>query len=449
MSLIYPRRITSSATNVTVYSTDGTIWATPGGVTPGSIYKGNETFTALTAVRDSISSSGGWSQLPNTIMYTAAMSNAELSAVGPLSQLKGVQYPNQWFSWGSAAFNGYGFFFGAVGNHSAGNVSDFYMMRLADPVGVIRMQNCPPTAAIAYGTGSVATRFPDSYLVPRADWTSLRSEEVKWLFPEFGPKVTHNYTSFKFDPVSEKILFGGSNTVRCLNPMEEGSIAVTDVGYWMMDINAPTPKSAWTHNFVTSGTGGIYSAVDNGDNTFSFRFSTQYSTPRYTINTVTGAVTSGVHKGPTADGLFTWRPTFRDPATDKYYEIHRKTISTIEAGNYSAIYDVSGGSLLQANKVADIPIPQFGDQYQDAQGCVVVVNGYAYCWVATSTVARINLATGASETYTDSTTITRAQVSWAGIWDWWAYVPQAGCFVGVSSDRVNAYVFRPPSTWGL
>jgi len=81
-----PRRILSAAATVSIVAPDSTSF-----LTRPSEYKGNQTFSALMAVKNSIPSSGGWAQLPGTTLRDAYLTNAQIDAISPSPVLRGTQ----------------------------------------------------------------------------------------------------------------------------------------------------------------------------------------------------------------------------------------------------------------------------------------------------------------------------------------------------------------------
>ena len=97
--------------------------------------------------------------------------------------------------------------------------------------------------------------------------------------------------------------------------------------------------------------------------------------------------------------------------------------------------------------VAELPADLSSSADDDDHPGVVARNGYAYFWAGkTSSVHRVSLADGTIETWRDESAIVPANAT--GLWGRWAYVPEARCFVGITTHETEVYVFRPPATWG-
>lgn len=453
---LYPRRVQSTATQVTVTTNDGTIWLyqdsdpvrAAKGVNPAQ-YKGNQTFNTLTSIRNGIASTGGWAQVPGTTMITVVLSNAEADAIAPRAVGRGNTYPDQFTTvWGSGAWNGYGFFVGAVGGHYAGWFNEFYLLRVADPVGVWRLYDPSPIGAVPDQTTKLLT--------DPTTWQSLNTSQVSQAIPVWGPRSTHTYDSVVWDEASQRLILGGSNQNSCLNPSQIGQLGQYEHNIWTMDVNAPTPKSAWVRTRVggipevgDDGAGGIFAIVPRGNGTYNLRTA---ANSRFNFSPATRQLTAYTSGGPSADQYAYWRNGFRDASTGKTYEFHRA-----DKGNpYSnppyrqGIFESTSGSL--GPLIAQLPSPAFINIIDADWGPGgVAMNGYAYCWDGNATVARVNLTTGAVDTYTDGTNVYRNQfvTPWNGTYGRWAWCPQASCFVGMCNERDNIWVFRPPAAWGL
>jgi hypothetical protein len=454
---LYPRRVTSTSTTISVVNNDGTQW-----MYDPKLYKGNQTFTTLQGVRNAISSTGGWAQLNNAVVTGGTkvsdklLSNAELDQISPAPVMRGTQYPFHIGEvWGSAAFTGYGWFIGCEGGHYAYWGNDMYLVRVADPVGVYRLYNPAPIGAVSYNAGPLG--YPQYTLVPPAQWGSLATSEISDSFPSWGPRCTHVYSGMIWDPVSESVLFGGSNNNVCMNPSAVGSIASVRGHLWQFSVNAGTPKSAWDkYDLGYPHAAGTFGMVRNANGTFGMRswYTAGYATPLYnnTFNASTKVLSSGLEPGvnaPIIDRYISWRPCFRDESTNKYYEINQQTIGIpyqSVGADQMAIYDVTAGNY--STKVANLPSTYRGSFDVDDHGGVVCMNGYAYIWCLQATVIRVNLATGAVDSFTDGTSFTQPS-NYNGVEGRWGWVPQAQCFVGISLGQADVYVFRPPSSWGI
>lgn len=417
----------------------------------GSAYRGSATFTTLQGVVNGIASTGGWAQLPNTTLSTVFPTAAQIDAIAPVSVLRQPQWPNNVTIWGSAAFNGFGWFYTTPGGHFAGYTNDTYLVRLADPVAVVRMHMPAPLAAVA--------RRDTGVIVARGDWAGLSVSNVN-SYTEWGPRGCHQYSGAIWLPSLQKMVFGGDAQTYCTNPAAVGSSVQTGTAIYVFDPYASTPKSAWARVPAAVGGNSLLGFIDNGDGTVSFRVFG--STQRYTLNVANRTIASGARTpSPMADAYTGWRHVVRDPANGRTYELHETNIGA--NGTTEALYETTSGSYV---KVADLPASWWvnpDEPYRDTQTRIEIVNGRAYICgqIAAGTattvqlgVHQIDLTTKAVRSFTASPTMTVPEglyqsKSLNGIHGRFGYVPQAGCFVVMLSARANVWVFRPPAAWAV
>ena len=446
--IVGTQTITSTPTILTVAAPDGTKW--DGG--SGAAYKGSGTFKTLQAVYDSIPTGGGWAQIPNTTLSSAFPTASQIDAISPPSVLRQNHWPDQWMVWASAAFNGYGWFAVSPGGHYAGYMNDTYILRVADPVGPVRMHMpAPIRAAWSRTTG---------LLLDPATWAGQAVESLS-AAPEWGPTGCHQYSGMYWCAASEKMVFGGDAQVYVTNPDAIGSAVNYTQALYVFDPYAATPKSAW-HRLTVPAQGAVYKEgfgmMDNGDGSVSFR---NLGPERWTVNMTTLAVTAGVPGiSPAADYYLAWRHVARDAKTGKTYELHKPNLNGVDV-DAASLYETTSGAYV---KVANLPASWVtGALYQDQQSKIELVNGKAYVIAQTAPgsagtitlgVHQIDLTTGAVQSFTASPTMTIPEgmnqgTDIAGIHGRFGYVPQVGCFVTFPSARSNVWVFRPPSNWAV
>lgn len=419
----------------------------------GTAYKGNETFNALQAVYNGISSSGGWAQLSNTTASTVFPTSGEIDAIAPTSVLRQPTWPNNIRIWGSAAWNGYGFYFTAAGGHFSGYTNDTYLVRLADPVGVFRMHMPAPIEGV-YRRDTGIVQAP-------AAWAALAVSNVS-SSTAWGPRGCHQYSGVVFDPHTQKYIFGGDSQFYQTNPTSYGASATISPSLYVMDPFAATPQKAWTRITVPdAATYGHFSGFHlNSNGTMSFR-GLDGGGNRYTLNLATMKVAEATPPHgtiPMADQFQAWRHCARDTSNNKTYELSQGNTLGAYPGVGQALYETTSGSYV---KVADLPSSSYGTGDNDDQSDIVIVNSKAYIIkqaaaassnTVTVTVYQVNLSTGAVNSYT-STALSApdldSDTTLNGIHGRWSYVPQVGGFVCLLSARTNAYVFRPPESWGL
>lgn len=267
-------------------------------------------------------------------------------------------------------------------------------------------------------------------------------------FPAWGPTATHQYDGMVWDSATERLIVGGDAQSNVTNGAAVGSPAEIEHNLWFMDPYAPTPQGAWSKTTYATGpatfgadNGGVYALVDNPDGTYSFRTRGGVRT----VSPATRRVTTGsAGPGPIRDNYLFWRTCFRDASSNRYFELHVPSIGAANAAKTAAIYQCT---IAGYSKVADLPSSYVENaDYLDGNGGVVARSGVAYIWNATSTVWRIDLTSGQAQVYSDATAIP-SPGSNNGVWGRWAFVPECGCFVGISSHTGDVQVFRPPSSW--
>ena len=441
---VMPRSITASGADTSVWD---------GG--NGAAYKGDQTFTALQAVYDGIASTGGWAQLANTNIQDVVPTNAQLDAISPNPVMRQGEQDIHITIWGSACFNGFGFFYVIPGGHFAGYRNDTYSVRLADPVAAIRMHMPSPIASV-YGRAGHPTNA--GTLIDPSLWAS-QDETLIVSTPAWGPRGCHQYASMVWDATTEQMVMAGDNQSYDRNIQTIGSAPDAFPVVYVFDPYAPTPRSAWTR-LRTNGTQlNLLAGMNNGDGTCTFRGNPN-SAERFTVNLTTRNVTSGaVLQSPVADQYYTWRHCARDPANNKTYELHSQTWGA--DGLTAALWETTTGTPV---KVANLPASWWSNsEFQDGQSTIVIVNSKAYVCQQTQAgstntvqlgVHQINLSTGAVASFTTSPDMPTpdglySNISLNGLHGRFAYVSQVGAFVVLLSARDDVWVFRPPASWSV
>lgn len=460
---VYPRRVLSTATLVGISVNDGTSW-----VTSPSGYKGDQTFNALTAVLTGLSSGGGWSTLPNTTLRTVYKTAAQLDAIAPSGVYRQDQLTadqNRQFNvWQSAAWNGFGFFYQAAGGHTTGYIHDLLMLRVADPVGVFRLYEPQPPVAVFRNNASAinpAGVGPNCY-IPQVNWGDYPTGNAKPLF-EWGARAEHQYMGWMWDATRELLVAGGDQQACTSDTTYTPGAAVTfRASVNIFNPYASTPKQSWTRVLAPASYAPnlrtFIGGVQNSNGTFSFRsVASEYFTA--TVDPVGNTIVtpSGVTAYPN-NGSF--GSMFRDPATNKYYEI----ISSSYLNTTGSLWNRTDGV-----KVCDLPcyLGASGGNFDDNHPAGVIRNGYLFLFghpsactspadVAPLAAWRVNLATGAIDTFNDGTTVSGAGVNQNsltlnGFHGRVGFVSASSppCFVLQVSPKHDVYVFRPPASWGL
>lgn len=473
---LYPRRTTSTPTVISFPVADGTSFLN--GILP-SVYKQGSSFTTLQNVYNSIGSAGGFAPLGIASAPGLITTNPILANKGPLrSQMPTTQdynnisprscmiqdaltfdADNQTAVWESAAWNGYGWFWIPSGGHRTGYRNDMYLVRIADPMMVVRLYNTSPILAAIKRDNILPNPagVGNQCLVPPSFWAQYPSDGLTG-FPEWGPQGAHHYDGMQFDPTTEKILWGGDTPLECLNPTAYGSLVQTRVVLSVFDVNASTPKSAWSRVVPTNwaGSTSIFGMVDQGNGWYEFSgyYGAGGGGKRYRYNPSTNQMTD---VGPfISSGAVDFGHTARDAATGKVYE-------TRAAGLASRLIEL-GGSL-------NVNLGLYeGDPYSDNSAEPIIVNGKAYYFgvgaaasVSDPTrsvplgVARVNLSTGARDLITNGPSVPLVVGGGSacsqgldinGLHGRVGYVPSVGAFVLLLSALHDVYVFRPPASWG-
>jgi hypothetical protein len=421
----------------------GTVYA---GIAAPPYYVGDGTFATLQSVVDGIASTGGWAQISGTTLQSVAPSNSAIDAISPSPVLRGTTYPNNFFSvWGSAAWTGHSFFVGAVGGHYAYWGNDLYCIRLSDPPAAIHVYNPAPIGAVAYrNDGAGQTAYAQGELVPEAAWGSLPTSAVEHAWPTWGPRSVHQYSGMAWDSAHKLVLLGGSNQSTCTNPEAVGETGAAETSIWTYDPLSVDPQTAWVPTLVNgAGSDGIFGLVQDSSGDWAFRTISDGSAK--TLNLTTrGVAESG---SPMYDIYSPWRTVLRDPATGKYYEIHRSDLGDpyVNSPYRLSLFETTTGSYVS---VVQLPA-DYVSQDADKLPGVVIVDSVAYVWGSTSKVVKIALSTGDMTEFSDGTSIGLPPAGYNGTWGRWAYVPEVGAFVGLASEAANAWVFRPPAAWGV
>lgn len=408
-----------------------------------AFWQGTNTFTAVRAVRDSLPTEGGWGTLPNTRLYDALPTAAQMDAISPRPVLRGTTWPASYYSvWGSAAWTGHAFFLGACGGHYAYWGNDMACIRIADPPAVMHLYLPAPIAAVSHN--GVANGFTQSELVPQSAWASLPTSSVEHAWPAWGPRSVHQYSAMLWDPVTRQVVLGGSNQSSCRNPQAVGQIALAEARVWAYNPLIPDPQQAWSSLiFDPVGTNGIFGFVPNADGTISMRTGGS----RKTLNLVAGTlVDTAPGPGPVADVYTPWRTALRDPATNKYYELHRTDRGNPYVNQPYRLSLFEARSIGGLTPIVQLPADMTSQDVDKLPG-IVIVNSRAYVWNGQASVLRIDLATGDMQTFSSADALPQPPAGYNGVWGRWAWVPEAQGFVGLASEANNAVVFRPPQAW--
>jgi hypothetical protein len=224
-----------------------------------------------------------------------------------------------------------------------------------------------------------------------------------------------------------------------------------------------TPKTAWTRAVAPSTYGTaqrcMISGVQHSNGNYSFRTLGFESAITCTLDlsswptaTVSNGVAGGA--GPAADS-YTFGPTFRDSATNKYYRLQSVDMSG-GSSPYMYLQGLQGEGTLKT--ITELYAPGYSD---NAPG-IVVRNGYAYmaghpsaCNPTTGNtplaVIRIRLSDMATDVFNDGYAVTdkvESNGTANGYRGRFAYVPDAGCFVLMLSGNKDCVAFKPPASWG-
>jgi hypothetical protein len=468
---LYPRRVTSTSTQISVVTNDGTTF-----VTHPNTYKGNQTFGTLQNTASTISSAGGWKYLgeelgagqPSTklrdIYKTTSYldDNVAPSGIYRQGQLT-LDSEGQYNVWQSAAWNGYGFWYQAAGGHSTGYINDLLMLRVADPVGVHRIyEPAPPSALLRNNVLPNPSGVGAGCYIDPSWWSQYPTGTAAPMF-DWGPHPEHQYMGWMWDSVRELLIVGGdAQTVVTDATYTHGALATRATALHAFNPNALTPRQAWTRYIAPQAYApfnrNFGGGVQNADGTWAFRaFGQDTQTCKFDSAGGTIVTPSGVAGYP---GIGSFASMFRDPATNKYYEIY--------TGNYN-LTTVALWNRTDGVKVCDLPhFPgAAGYNYDDNAPGAVIVNGYMFILghpsagnfgAQTIQLAawRINLATGAIDTFSDGFTISgtgvvKDNLTMNGFHGRIGYISATTpkCFVLQVSPKLNALVFRPPASWGL
>lgn len=425
----------------------------------GAAYKGSQTFTALQAVYDGIASTGGWGTLTGTTIGDVMPSNAQLDAIAPNLPMRQSTDKDGWMVWGSAAFNGYGWFATVPGGHLAGNRNDTYVLRVADPPAAIRMHMPSPYEAVSSGiTGE---------LLAPADWGNIAiAGNTVAGFPEWGPKGGHQYSGYYWDAATEKMFYAGDAQIYCTNPTAAyGTVRTSEQCFYIFDPYAATPKSAW-RRIVPATKDTVYAqglgVVGNGDGTVSLRSGAGGNPSfRWTVNLTTGVITNGVPStAPLPESYTFGRHAVRDLVAGKTYELNQ--IPTSGYGDYPfGLYETTSGAyVLRAVLPSSFWRPGWDNDYQSS---IIIHNGRAYVCGQTQAgvsntiklgIHQIDVTTFSVQSFTTSPNMSvpeamNAGVSINGIHGRWGFVAAVGAFVAFPSARANVQVFRPPASWSV
>jgi hypothetical protein len=451
---------------------DGTTW-----VYNPNQYKGNQTFTTVSNTAATISPAGGWKYLgeelgagqPSTklrdVYKTSQYLDQQVAPQGIYRQDQLTADANNQFNvWQTAAWNGYGFFYQSAGGHLTGYVQDLLMLRVADPVGVYRLyEPQPPTAVVRKaGASPNPAGVGDNCYIGSSFWSQYPTGTATPLF-SWGPHPEHHYMGMVWDAANEKLVVGTDQQVCTTDTVfTQGVLANFRASVNVFNPYAATPKQAWTRILAPStyapSKRTFIGGVQNADGTVAFRsVASDYFTAKVDANAGTMVSPAGVTGYPN-NGSF--GSMFRDPATNIYYEI----TSSSYLNTTGSLWNRTSGA-----KVCDLPcyLGASGANYDDNHPAGLIIGGYLYLFghpsagnsgtdTAPLAAWRVNLSTGAIDTFNDGFTVTGGGVNdtsltMNGFHGRIGYISTATpkCFVLQVSPMHNALVFRPPTGWGL
>ena len=127
-------------------SPDNTAWLGGNGSWGDGANPGKPTYGTLQSVVDSINpTTGGWAQLPGTMLQPVLLTRARADAIDRrIWQNEGSKACLT--VWASAFWDGKSFIVGFCGAHRAYNGIEAYRIRVTDPPAAIRMYDPPPSA---------------------------------------------------------------------------------------------------------------------------------------------------------------------------------------------------------------------------------------------------------------------------------------------------------------
>jgi len=421
LSLAFLFIVAASPLKGSAQAGDGTVWL------GGQGNWDNGGYAALQGIVNGINpTTGGWAPLPNTRLDAVLLTQAQAHAISPY--VWGNYGSKAHIDvWGGAAFNGKSFLLGSGGGHFSYFGNELYRIRITDPPAALRMYD-PPA--------------PSKLLNP-ADYPNT------FVANPWGPVGCHQYDMWRWDPANpNEYWMSGANC----NSFENGA---WDGRIWKFNVNASTPKAAWTPISLTQTYGR--SAV-SGASIFvgpngAMRYHQGGHPADWWDQTIDRAnMTLSPSTGyPSANWGFAWYDQPR---------VHRLDSSTYFSPQRYPFTAPYGTSQMQLMKKAGndtpvsvwAPMPAWFNHSQDFDSQAGMANDgrRIVIWGAQGDVACFDTVTNSVQTYVPSGTVpTRPAGSYNGVYGRWAYVPEVKAFVGISRVEENVWVFRPPSAWNI
>lgn len=399
---------------------DGTTWL------GGQGNWDNGPYTTLQGVVNGINpTTGGWAPLPNTRLDAVLLTQAQAQAISPY--IWGNYGSKAHIDvWGGAAFNGKSFLLGSGGGHFSYFGNELYRIRITDPPAAIRMYDPPAPSQL-----SDPANYPNTFAAN-----------------PWGPVGCHHYDMWRWDPSNPNEYWMSGANCNSYNGSWDGRI-------WRFDVNAATPKSAWSPISLTQGYG---KAAVSGATLFigpdgRMRYHQGGHPSDWWDQTIDRAnMTLSASAGFPSPS---WGQAWNDQP-----RIHRLDASTYfcpQRNPFGAGYGTTQMQLLKkAGNDTPVsvwaPMPAWfnGSQDFDRQGGMANDGRRIVIWGAQGDVACFDTVTNTAQTYVPSGTVpTRQPGNYNGVWGRWAYVPQVNAFVGISRCEENVWVFRPPGAWNI
>jgi len=399
---------------------DGTTWL--GG--QGNWDNGGD--TTLQGIVNGINpTTGGWAPLPNTRLADVLLTQAQAQAISPYiwGNYGSTAHVDVW---GGAAFNGKSFLLGSGGGHFSYFGNEIYRIRITDPPGAVRMYDPP-----------APSHLEDPSVYPST-----------FVANPWGPVGSHRYDQWRWDPAHPNEYWMSGANCNSWNGSWDGRL-------WKFDVDASTPKSAWSPISLTQTYGkyardaaSIFVGPDG-----SMRYH-QGGHPSdwwdQTIDRVTMTLSPS-----TGFPSPSWGQAWYDQP-----RIHRLDSATYFAPSRYPVNASYGTSQMQLMKKAgnDTPVPVWapmpawfnGSADFDGQGGMANDGRRIVIWGSQGDVACFDTVTNSAQAYVPSGTVpTRQPGNYNGVYGRWAYVPEAKAFVGISRSEENVWVFRPPSAWNI
>lgn len=383
-------------------------------------------FSVLDAVVRSIDPAGGWAPLPNTRLADVLLTQARAQEISPY--IWGTQGSSAIVEvWGGAAFNGRSFLLGSGGGHFSYFGNELYRIRLTGTPQAIRMYDPPPVSYVAD-----PAMFPSTFCAN-----------------PWGPVGCHHYDQWRWDPSHpNEYWMSGANC-------NSWNGAILDGRIWRFDVDAPTPRAAWSHISLTERYG--HPARDG-----ACLFIGPDGRLRYH---------QGGHPSDWWDQVVDRETMSLSPAAGfpspgwagSWYDqplVHRLDASTYFAPQRYPSDAPYGSPAMQLLKKAGsdtpesvwAPMPAWFNTSADFDRLGGVANDgrRIVIWNGGGPVAVLDTATNLSQEFTPTGSAPVPTTgSGNGVWGRWAYVPEVRAFVGLSRAEEDLWVFRPPASWGV